>query len=73
MAENGRVLVLDCVIKAGNGPSFIKWLDLLVMTTTPGRMRLEAEYPDLFKAAGLHLSRVIPVSDSVTLFEGIAR
>jgi len=73
MAEDGRVAVLDCVIRPDNEPSFVKFLDLLVMTTTPRRMRLESEYPSLFAASGLRLSRVVPVSDSVTLLEGVAQ
>ena len=73
MADGGRVVVLDCVVRPGNDPSFIKLLDLLVMTTTPGRMRLESDYPDLFAAAGLRLSQVLPVSDSVTLLEGVVQ
>jgi hypothetical protein len=73
MADDGRVLVLDCVIAEGNEPSFIKWLDLMVMaTTTAGRMRHVSEYPAIFGQAGLALGNVVRISDSLTLLEGMA-
>ncbi|WP_442916520.1 methyltransferase [Lentzea sp. DG1S-22] len=73
MGEHGRVLVLDCVIEPGNEPSFIKWLDLMVMTSTHGgRMRELAEYPGVFAKAGLRLGRTMRISDSLTLIEGLA-
>lgn len=74
MAWNGRVLVLDCVVEPGNDPSFIKLLDLMVMTTTrAGRMRQVSDYPNIFSEAGLRLGKVTRISDSVSLLEGIPR
>jgi hypothetical protein len=74
MPAGGRVLVLDCVIDEGNKPSFIKWLDLMVMVTTAGgRMRRVPEYPGLFARAGLSLTQVLRISDSVTLLEGASQ
>jgi hypothetical protein len=72
MGDNGRVLVLDCVIEPGNEPSFVKWLDLMVMTTTHGgRMRELSEYPGVFAKAGLRLGDIVRISDSLTLIEGL--
>lgn len=74
MGARGRVLVLDCVIEPGNGPSFIKWLDLMVMTTTHGgRMREVSEYAGILAKAGLQLGEIVRISDSLTLVEGLAR
>jgi SAM-dependent methyltransferase len=73
MADDGRVLVLDCVVADDNDASFVKWLDLLVMTTTQGRMRKVSDYPPIFAKAGLKLGRVIRVSDSVSILEGLVR
>jgi SAM-dependent methyltransferase len=69
MTDDTRLLVADCVIEPGNDPSFVKWLDLLVLTTTEGRMRQVDEYPPVFSEAKLRLERVIPVSDTMTLLE----
>lgn len=72
IANDGRVLVMDCVVDSGNDPSFVKWLDLLVMTTTTGgRMRHEHDYPPIFEKAGLSLNRTIRISDTVTILEGV--
>ncbi|MFE9446420.1 methyltransferase [Streptomyces sp. NPDC006602] len=73
MADGGRVVVLDTVVEPGNDPSFSKWLDLLMMAATPGGLRREADYFGLFARAGLRLSRLEPISESLTLVEGVAR
>jgi hypothetical protein len=69
MTDDARLLVADCVIEPGNDPSFVKWLDMLVLTTTEGRMRQVSEYPRVFSEAGLRLERVIRISDTMTLLE----
>lgn len=71
MTDDGRVLVLDCVVNEDNNPSFIKLLDLLVLTTTHGRMRQVSDYPEIFAKAGLHLNQVVRISDSVSILEGV--
>ena len=70
MSDRGRVLVLDCVVQPGNEPSFIKWLDLLVLTTTDGKMRQVSDYAPIFAKAGLSVDNAIRISDSVTIIEG---
>jgi len=67
MGEDSRVLVIDAVMKPGNDPDPNKNLDLSIMALTPGRERTEAEFTDLFAAAGLRLTRVIPTEYPSTL------
>ena len=74
MGPDGRVLVMDCVIDPGNEPSFIKWLDLMVLTMTlGGRMRQVSDYTPVFDKAGLRITAVVRVSDSLSIIEGIAK
>ena len=53
MKPDGKVLVVEIVVPAGNDPSFAKWMDLM-MVTYGGKERSEKQYRQLFGAAGLH-------------------
>jgi hypothetical protein len=56
--SNGRVLVVEAIIKPGNEPDPIKAQDVGMMLLTEGRERTLAEYQALFQAAGLKLRQV---------------
>jgi SAM-dependent methyltransferase len=70
MQPGGRVLVVETVIPAGNEPCFGKWLDLM-MLVVGGRERTREQYGDLFSAAGLRLTRVVPTAHEVSVIEGV--
>lgn len=70
MGPDGKVLVVETVIPAGNEPSFGKWLDLMMLLVA-GRERTEEEYGRLFSAAGLKLSRVVSTTSEVSIIEGV--
>jgi hypothetical protein len=44
---DARLLLIERVVRAGNGPSFSKWMDLNMMVVAGGRERTEAEYRSL--------------------------
>ncbi len=70
MDGKGKVLIVEHVIPEGNGPAFGKLMDLEMLNTTPGgKERTESEFAALFEAAGLTLSRVIPVQDELSVIE----
>lgn len=71
MPATGRVLAIDAVIPPGNDPHPAKIVDLIMMSILPGRERTEAEFRDLFAAAGLCLTRVIPTPSMLAIVEGI--
>ena len=48
-----------------------KLTDLLMMVVCPGRERTEQEFRDLYTAAGLRLTRVVPTPSSLSIVEGI--
>jgi len=66
----GRVLVVESVIPSGNGPCFGKWVDLM-MLIIGGRERTEEQYRELFSAADLSLSCVVPTAHEVSILEGV--
>jgi len=70
MNPDGKVLVVETVIPAGNEPCFGKWLDLM-MLLVGGRERTEEDYSRLFSAAGLKLNRVVSTASEVSVIEGV--
>jgi SAM-dependent methyltransferase len=61
LAEGGRVLLVEVVMpgKPEHSPT-VKLMDLNMLVLCDGKQRTEAEFGDLFRAAGLELSRVVP-------------
>jgi SAM-dependent methyltransferase len=70
MKPEGRVLVVEIVVPAGNDPSFAKWMDLM-MITYGGKERSEKQYRELFAQAGLSLTRIVATKDVISVVEGI--
>lgn len=72
MTADGRVLVIDLVIPAGNGAHPSKFYDLMMLVIAGGRERTEKQFAELFAAAGLTLTRIIPTRSPVAIVEAIA-
>jgi len=70
MKPDGKVLVVEIVVPAGNDPSFAKWMDLM-MVTYGGKERSEKQYRQLFVQAGLQLARIVPTSAGISVIEGV--
>jgi hypothetical protein len=63
---------LDIVMAAGNDPSPGKPYDILMLLTQPGALiRTEDEFRQLFTAAGLRLTRVIPTDSQNSILEAV--
>lgn len=74
MADNGRVLVVEQVIPPGNDPFIGKLLDVNMLVMCPGgKERTAEEYRDLFDAAGLQLTRIVPTQGIVSIIEGVRK
>jgi len=73
MKPNGRVLVVETVIPAGNEFSPGKLFDLEMMVLVGGLERTEAEYRRLFETAGFDLSRIISTRAPESIIEGISK
>jgi hypothetical protein len=69
----GRVLVIEMLLPPGNDPSPAKAFDVLMLLAQPrgARIRTEVEFRELFAAAGLRLTRVIPTASPNAILEGV--
>ena len=72
LPAGGRVLVVEMVLPPGNDPSPAKVFDVLMLLAHEGgRVRTEAEFRNLFAAAGLRLARVISTASPNSILEGV--
>jgi SAM-dependent methyltransferase len=78
IAENGKVLLIEWVMPAGNEPRerfrFFDTVsrDLIMLSVNGsegGRVRTRSEFQDLLAAAGFELTAVIPTRGSVSVIE----
>jgi hypothetical protein len=72
MADDGRVLVVERVLRGANRPDWGKLLDINMMVITGGRERTKEEFRRLFARAGLRLKRIIRTASPIKILEAIA-
>jgi hypothetical protein len=68
----GRLLLMENVIPPGNGPSFGKWLDLLMLVYAGGRERTAEEFHGLLATSGFEMKQVVPTAANVFVIEAVA-
>lgn len=71
MPDDGRVLIVDAVIPAGNDPHSGKILDLEMLISPGGVERTEAEFEKLLTNSGFRMTRIIPTSSPVSIVEAV--
>lgn len=71
--SDGRLLVVECVVPAGNGRSLSKDFDMGMMIFPGGAERSEGEFQSLFNRAGFELTSITPTTSMVSVVEGKAR
>jgi O-methyltransferase domain len=59
MTEGGRVLTVNVVMPPANQPHPGKIIDIFLMVQLKGRERTEDEFRDLYKRAGLKLTKIV--------------
>jgi hypothetical protein len=62
IAADGRILVMDWIVKPPNQPDPAKWMDLNMLALLTGRERTEQEFRALFAQAGFRLTRTVPTA-----------
>jgi len=72
MNPGGRVLLVESIIADGNNQDFGKLLDLEMLVSPGGKERTAAEYEELFKRAGLRLTRIVPTNSPYSVLEAVA-
>lgn len=68
---SGKLLLVEAVIPPGNEPFFGKLMDLNMLVIPGGLERTEAEYRELFSAAGFRLARIVPTRSWVSVIEAV--
>lgn len=71
MAKNGKILVIEIVIRTGNEQFEGKFADLVMLQFLTGAERTKEEYRVLFERAGFKLTKIIPTQGTTSIIEGI--
>jgi hypothetical protein len=66
----GRVVLIESVLRSDNSPDFGKLIDLEMMLMPGGRERTAAEFRSLFERAGFSQMRVVPTQAPLWVVEG---
>jgi hypothetical protein len=68
--SNGRLLLIESVLKPSNEPDPGRGLDLTMLVLAPGgRERTEAQFAKLLDQAGFSLMHVIPTAETLSIVE----
>ena len=71
MKPTSRLLIVEMVLPEGDAPHPGKMIDLLMLVTTGGQERSEAEYRQLLDSSGFQLTRVVPTRSAVSIVEAV--
>jgi hypothetical protein len=71
MKPDGRLLLVEMVLPAGDVPHPGKVLDMGMLVLAGGQERTEAEYAALLNRARFRLSRIVPTESAVSVVEAI--
>jgi len=71
MTEGSRVLTLNVVLPPGNQPHPGKVIDVFLMVQLRGGERTEEEFRELYRRAGLKLTRIVATPSMLSVVEGV--
>jgi hypothetical protein len=71
MRGNGKVILIEAIVPAGNEPHLSKWIDLEMLALPGGKERTEAEYRELFARSGFKLTNVVPNKSPLWTIEAV--
>jgi O-methyltransferase domain len=66
---DGRLLVIETVVPAGNDPSPSKLFDMVMMALPDGMERSETQFGAIFDASGFRLTGITPTASPVSVIE----
>ena len=69
LPQDGRVILIESVIPAGNEPGMGKIMDLEMLVMPGGKERTEQEFRDLFDRSGFTLTRIAPTQSPLSVIE----
>jgi len=71
MKPDGRLLIVEMVLPAGDAPHLGKMLDMVMLVLPGGQERTEAEYHSLLGKANFRLTCVVPTDSAVSVMEAV--
>lgn len=71
MSPNGKIFLVECMVKGPDVPDFGKLLDLFMLTMRGGKERTVQEYAELLGKAGLKINRIVPNNSPLSLLEAV--
>ncbi len=71
MQPDGRLLIVETVLPAGDTPHQGKIQDMVMLVFPGGQERTEQEYVSLLDKAGFRLARVVPTASVVSIVEAV--
>ncbi len=69
LSEQPGLVVVDCVVPVGNGPSLSKEFDMAMLTFPGGMERTEAQFRYLLEASGFELTRITATTSIISVVE----
>jgi len=69
MKQNGRLILVDCVVPESDEPHFSKFIDLNMLVMTGGKERTAKEFEQLLAGAGFKVTRIIPTDLPFSIVE----
>src|SRR6202047_5104317 len=70
IGANGKLLIVESVVPAGNAPSPSKDMDITMLTFPGGQERTEAQFRSLLKASGFELKSITPTTAMISVVDG---
>jgi hypothetical protein len=67
---DGKLLIADCVVPAGNEPCMAKNMDITMLAFPGGQERTEAEFRSLLGASGFELNSITRTATPICVVEG---
>ncbi len=67
--DNGKLLIVECVVPTGNEPSVSKDYDMIMMISPGGIERTKKEYQELLEQSQFELTSITPTSTMVSVIE----
>ena len=71
LPADGRVLLVETVVPAGDEPHIAKIVDMEMLVSPGGIERTAEEYRELLAGAGLQLTRIIPTQSFFSIVEAV--
>jgi hypothetical protein len=69
MAPGGRVLIAETIMREGDAPDPMKFIDAIMLVVTGGTERTEEEYVAILTETELRLERVHATSRPISVLE----